>query len=309
MYVMIINPKAGNYKSQEVLESFLSDYPQYKNKCKTFYSEYPGHAEKLAQQVGSFYHQQIEMLFIFGGDGTLYEVMNGIKAFPDIPVSFVPTGSGNDFARGCKTPLDAYEQLRASLKYKGLKPYWFGVYQTDFKNPSNQRLFSTCLGFGFDAEVAERANRSFLKKWFNRMRLKSLIYVFGLIATLFIYRPKRLSLNINGEKKEFDDLWMLTVSNHPYFGGGMKIAPEATINSDEFTVTVVQKISKWKLLLLFSTVFKGKHTKLKEVHTFKASTIELFSSEQLTYQADGFTGKCYKCKVSKESKERMVVRN
>lgn len=307
MYVLIINPVAGRGKGIEVVKEFLNKRRD-QHKFKTYYTDYPGHATKLVEQVVSLHEDKIQMLIVVGGDGTIYEVLNGMKKFQGIPLAFVPVGSGNDFARGCGMPLNPRKSLEAIFKTKRFKPYWAGTYLTDQKPARLKKLFASSLGFGFDAEVAEKTNESKWKRWFNRFRLSCIVYVFGLISTIFNFKPKNFNLTIDGKTREMTGIWMLTITNHPYFGGGMKIAPDATINKQTFHVTIVHQISKMKLLLLFLTVFFGQHTRLKEVETLIGSEISIKSKETLTYHADGFTGKCFECEVMKEPTSRNVVR-
>ena len=308
MYVFIINPKAGNGKGLKIVENYIRDHKQLNGEIKTYYTEYEGHATKLAEQIASLYEHQIKLLFVVGGDGTIYEVVNGLKKHPNIPISFCPVGSGNDFARGCQTPLNPKEHIEFSLDKNELNPYWLGTFRTNLKNVSDYDLFASSLGFGFDAEVAERVNKSRFKKVLNSLRLTFLIYVIGLIVTIFLFKPKDLTLTIDGEKKQLSNVWLLTVSNHPYFGGGMKIAPTAKINEHHFTVTIVHQISRIKLLFLFITVFFGTHTKLKEVEQFQASHLSILSEQSLTYHADGATSSCHLCDIAKEPYTRYVIR-
>lgn len=308
MYVFIINPKAGQGKGIRVVEEFLNKNEKIKNRCKTFYTKYEGHATELVEQITQMYEKQLKLLLIVGGDGTLYEAINGMKKHIHVPFSFVPVGSGNDFARGCQTSFNLEKHINRSFKVDRFKPYWLGMYRKDFKNINDYHLFASSLGFGFDAEVAERVNRSKFKKVLNRLRLTSIIYVIGLIITIFKFKPKSVTLTIDDEAYQLTNVWMLTISNHPYFGGGMKIAPKAKINKDVFTVTIVHQISKLKLLLLFITVFFGTHTKLKEVEQFTASRIHIQSKQALTFHADGATSQCHICDVQKEPYSRKVVR-
>ncbi len=308
MYVFMINPVAGKGKGVQVVKHFLRENNVSKKNYKTYYTDYPGHAIELTKQIASLHKDKITMLIVVGGDGTFYEVLNGAKNFNQLPLAFVPVGSGNDFARGCDMPLNPKDCLNQIFKDNSFQPYWAGAYLTDHKPPRLESLFASSLGFGFDAEVAERSNESNWKQWFNRLHLSVLVYVLGLIITIFKFKPKQLTLVVDGQERVLDQIWMLTISNHPYFGGGMKIAPNATINKHTFYVTIVHQISRWKLLLLFMTVFFGQHTKLKEVETFRASHLMINSQEKLTYHADGYTGQCYHCSVHKETTPRFVKR-
>ncbi|RPF55302.1 YegS/Rv2252/BmrU family lipid kinase [Aquisalibacillus elongatus] len=306
--MFIINPVAGSGKGEQVVQNYLVEHPELKGSFKTYVTEYPGHAKELARQVATLYSESIKLLIVVGGDGTMYEVLNGLKDFSGIPLAFIPVGSGNDFARGCAMPLKPTINLHETLHDVSLHPYWAGKYKTDFKHDRHEKLFASSLGFGFDAEVASLANESRAKKWLNKARLKYLVYIYGLILMTFKFKPKKLKLIYDGKERDLTGIWMLTVSNHPYFGGGMKIAPNATINKQTFYITIVHQISKWKLLCLFLTVFFGKHLQLKEVETFQVTDLELTSDQKLTYHADGFTDSCYRCLVRKDPNARLVKR-
>ncbi|MGR3765411.1 diacylglycerol/lipid kinase family protein [Rossellomorea sp. NS-SX7] len=143
------------------------------------------------------------------------------------------------------------------------------------------------IGVGFDALIAQKANASPLKKKLNRWSLGKLIYPILLCRETFTFTPFQVTIEIDGVKQTLERVWFITISNQPYFGGGMKIAPEASPNDGELDLTIVSGLSKWKLLFLFISVFFGKHTELKEVHTLTGSNITIGSGEGVPVHADG----------------------
>nr|WP_289038154.1 diacylglycerol kinase family protein [uncultured Allobacillus sp.] len=308
MHVFIINPTAGKGKGQKIVEEFLTEHPQLKDRCKTFHTKYEGHATSLAEQIVAMHQERMKQLVVVGGDGTFYEVLNGLKDYPTIPLAFVPVGSGNDFARGLKTSLNPKRQLNALFAGMKGKPYWFGTYRTDLLAKNRLKLFASTIGFGFDAEITERVNASRYKRFLNKLHLSFLIYIIGILATLISFQPKTFEAKIDGKSHRFENVWLITLSNHPYFGGGMKIAPKAKNNQQHFSITVVHNISKIKLLFLFLSIFVGKHTRFKEVEELTGSRIEINSSKELSYQADGVTGRCYRCLIEKEDRSRLIKR-
>ncbi|GAA0455796.1 diacylglycerol kinase family protein [Alkalibacillus silvisoli] len=304
MYALILNPKAGNGKSKSVYQKMIKQNHINEHLYKMYVTKYQGHATEIVQQIKEE-NEQVEKIIVIGGDGTLYEVINGIKKSNlVIQLAFIPAGSGNDFARGCQIHLNPYKQIKQLFTNPKTIQYWFGQYEVN----EDQYLFASSIGFGFDAEVAKVVNESRLKKWFNALHLAPLIYVYGLLMTIFKYKPKTLSLNVDGECIKIDHTWLITVSNHPYFGGGMKIALDAEVNPNNFTITTVNNISRWKLLFLFITVFFGKHTKLKEVHTFEAKEIKLSSEVPIMYQADGYTNETQQCVINKEQESITIIK-
>src|SRR5699024_10852740 len=123
------------------------------------------------------------------------------------------------------------------------------------------------------------------------------VYVIQIIKQLFVYKPIDLTVTIDGETYEFSNCFLSTINNHPYFGGGMKINPFAYNNAKKYHCIVVDNIPKWKVLLLFGTVFFGKHTKFKEVTFLEGSNITMKSKQQITLQVDGETVKAKDCKI------------
>lgn len=86
-----------------------------------------------------------------------------------------------------------------------------------------------CIGFGFDAEIAHVANHASYKRIFNFFRLGVLIYLVALIQVLIRFRPIDVEITVDGRKRKISNCWMVTVTNHPYYGGGMKIIPHSKI--------------------------------------------------------------------------------
>jgi len=100
------------------------------------------------------------------------------------------------------------------------------------------------------------------------------------------FRPFEVEITI-------DDLtWrqrvmMVSVANAPFYGGGMKIAPDANMNDGVFDICIVQEISKFELLQQFPKVFKGTHIFHPRVLMKTGKKIRLVSDENREIFADG----------------------
>ncbi|SDK44570.1 diacylglycerol/lipid kinase family protein [Sediminibacillus albus] len=306
MYILIVNTFSANGKGLKILKT-LEEHPLFKKSyCRSFKTEYEGHAEKIAQQVAEIHKEQINCFIVIGGDGTLHEVINGLKHFSSLPIGFIPAGTGNDFARGCGLAGDPVDVFKAILAGRRQRDYWPGDYLTDDRSRKYGRQFVNNIGIGLEADVVEAVNNSKYKKVFTRLRLNSLTYSFAFLTVLKSFKPLTIRLEIDGRVKRMDNVWMLTVSNHPYYGGGMKINPQAKVQPNIFSVLIVENISRWKVLLLFLTVFWGKHIKMKEVSHYYASSLKVDSETAISFQADGQNGKCKACDISKETERRKI---
>lgn len=298
MYIFIINPIAGNGRAKKIYQKLKKNASYQKLQVVSYYTQYKGHAEELTDKLQTIHEGlMIDAIIVIGGDGTMHEVLNGLKNKP-IPVSFIPGGSGNDFARGCSIPKNPDEVIKNVIHNKHTMDYWLGVYDV---NNRKKRFFVNCLGFGFDAVVARSANKSRFKKLFNQLHLGTVIYILTLIRELIFFRSIPLTIEMDNDCKHFDRCFLLTINNHPYLGGGMKINPKAVNHKDHLSILVVDSISKWKVLLLFGTVFTGKHLSFKEVETFHANKIVVSSDTPIPFQADGETGNTQYSIISKKT--------
>jgi len=303
MYIFIINPIAGNGRAKKIHVQLLKDPEYVQLNPIHYYTEYSGHAEIIAAEINETIDGQlVEGIVIIGGDGTLHEVMNGMRLH-DVPISFIPGGSGNDFARGFRLKKNPKETLDAIKNNVKTLNYWLGVYET---NQIKNNYFVNCIGFGFDAVVAASANNSRYKRIFNRLYLSPIIYLFSLIKELLFYKPVSITVEMDGVERQFSQCLLFTVNNHPYIGGGMKVNPLAENNMDDYSIIVIDSISKWKVLVLFSTVFTGRHLRFKEVSTFNARQIKIQATEPVPYQVDGETSSTMKCSIKKPANPTII---
>jgi len=81
--------------------------------------------------------------------------------------------------------------------------------------------------------------------------------------------------------------WLAAVANAGSYGGGLKIAPQASLDDGMLDVCRVAKMNKIKLLCAFPMLFSGTHVRLKEVEYFKAAAVRLESNPALEIYADG----------------------
>lgn len=283
----IVNKNAGNGSALKVWNKLKKELEDKNINYRTFYTKYPMHAEELARQIGSMFEEKIEAVIAVGGDGTIHEVVNGMVDYPTVKVGYIPAGSGNDFARGFRVPKSPYEALTFLLKNKHNTGKHFDIGKCKVKGASKSKYFISSLGTGFDAAVSKLTNESKMKKYLNKLGLGSLAYVGAVIRLLFTYRLTNIIIEVDGVTYEYEKVWFVTVSNQPYYGGGMKIAPKASATDGMLDVTIVQNLSRIKLLLVFVTVFFGKHTGFKEIVQHKGATVSVESGDNMLVHADG----------------------
>jgi len=80
---------------------------------------------------------------------------------------------------------------------------------------------------------------------------------------------------------------LVAIGNGKYFGGGMKITPDAELDDGLFDICVIDKISKAKFARIFPKVFSGKHINYDMVHVYRGKNIQIIPSEEMYINADG----------------------
>ncbi|MFC1948834.1 diacylglycerol/lipid kinase family protein [Chloroflexota bacterium] len=276
---VIVNPAAG-------AKSTYRKWPRISRLLKHIglsfdheYTEGIGHAVELARAAAV---KGYRYLVAVGGDGTVNEVVNGMldsADAADMTLGMVSTGTGSDFARSIGIPKH-YINACSCLTSSRRSSIDVGVVEYQSNSKTLQRFFVNAAGIGFDAAAVETTER--LPKYFGG----TIPYLFGLLRTLFGYKNQLVELRI-GDRVETSRVLSVVVSNGCYFGGGMRVAPEARLDDSLFDVTVIGDVGKFDLLKSLPMIYKGTHGKHPKVSMEKAEKITVNSPERLLVQADG----------------------
>lgn len=282
----IINPQAKNGYCQKVWRKLEKILLEENISFMAFFTEYRGHAKEITKMIAGRAEGEEVIIVAVGGDGTMHEVVNGAAIFQNVKVAFIPSGSGNDFSRGfgvSRNPIHALYDLIKELGQDGIHADTGKIMNNDLEDI----YFINNMGVGFDALIAQDVNRSKIKKVLNRLSLGKFVYVYSLLKNLFTYKCTSIEIKIDGKSYLFDSVWFVTVSNQPYYGGGMKISPDASPFDGLLNITVVHNVSRLKLLFVFISVFWGGHISLQAVETFTGRIVNIHSIDPLFVHADG----------------------
>jgi len=217
---------------------------------------------------------EVDAILVFGGDGTVHRHLAQLVRL-QVPVLVVPCGSGNDFARALnlnswKDSLAAWREFASGAgKVRAID---LGVI--------NGHYFCCVGGVGLDGEVSRRANR--LPRWLRGHGG----YAVSLPAALFRFVPLPMKISVpDGERS--GSFVLAAFANTPFFGGGMKIAPQAQIDDGQLDLCTVGEMNKFRLLCLFPTVYFGKHLSMEEVQYLRTARLKIESETPLDVYADG----------------------
>ena len=281
-YSFIVNPKSCSGHGGLIWDVLEPELLKQNVEYEVFFTEHERHATEIAGQLTQ--DECEHTLVVLGGDGTVNEVITGIRDCSKVILGYIPTGSGNDFTRAVKLPTDPGKALENILHPGRVIPMDVGVMRCDGK----EYRFAVSTGIGFDAAVCHEVAVSKLKAFLNRFRLGSLSYLGVALRRLLLDQPVRTKITMDdGEGKTFEGMYFAAVMNHPYEGGGFYFCPKAKIDDGLLDVIVVAGISKLKILFLLPTSFKGKHVKYHGIHIFQCRKMKIQAEKKMPLHTDG----------------------
>lgn len=222
----------------------------------------------------------VDALVVVGGDG-MVNLGVELAAGTGIPLGIIPSGTGNDMARGLGIALDDPEAaVQGMLAALDRGPRVIDAARIDYgTGPSaGSRRFACVLSAGFDAIVNERANR--MRRPRGRSR-----YTIALLVELARLRPIDYRLVVDGVEHRERAL-LVSVGNNTSLGGGMKVTPAALLDDGLLDVMLVRPLSRLEFLRIFPRVFAGTHVTDPRVVTMRGRRIRI-EAEGIVAYADG----------------------
>ncbi|RQD76483.1 MAG: diacylglycerol kinase family lipid kinase [Candidatus Syntrophonatronum acetioxidans] len=273
----IINPVAGRGRTKDIWPQAKKIMEEKNLDFLEIYTEKRGHASQIAQQLKG---RGMPRIIVVGGDGTLHEVINGLawgeerpeEVIREFTLGMIPTGTGSDFYRSLKVPLDPLKAARGLFHSKALSLDLGKI---------NEVFFFNVAGVGFDARVAQEINLNF--KWTSG----ATAYVLALFKVLLTYRNLNLEIVLDEGETITTKSLLLAVGNARYYGGGMCIVPSALLDDGYFHLCIIGDIGKGELLWNLPKIFSGRHVEHKKVREVKAQRIEIRARERAVIHADG----------------------
>ena len=277
--LVVHNPTAGGGRAgrlaPQVIERLRGDGVQV--------AQHPTRSLEDARLAACQAAPEVDAVVAVGGDGTVGACAAGLAdAGPAggspggsgvrAALGVVPAGGGNDAARSLGLPAD--DPLAAAGLLTGLRRR-----PADLATVAG-RAYLNVAGAGFDSEVNRVANQ---RLGWARGRPR---YVGAVLAQLVVGRTARFELVLDGRAQQVEG-WLVAVANGPSYGGGMRVAPRASLADGLLDVVVIGAIGKLEFLRTFPKVFSGAHVEHPAVAVHRAARVDLDADRTLAVYADG----------------------
>ena len=272
--VVIVNPRSGGGMDEKRWASVVGPLSDGLGPFDSRFTERPGHARAIAHEEAAAGRK---LVIAFGGDGTISEVADGlVAAGGKAELGVIPRGTGGDFRRslGIENQLQAAaERVRKSL------PRNLDVGRVTYVGHDGEqasRHFVNVTSVGFSSVVAERANRA-SKRFGGRVSFLSAV-----VRSLATYDNAEVTVSVDDGEARRMTLLLAAVGNGRFFGGGMKICPEAVLDDGHFDFVTVGDLGRIEVLAKIHRIYSGNHLSMKEVRQVRCRQLRVAPADRET---------------------------
>jgi len=278
--LVIVNPKSASGATHEKWSATASELRTHFGPFGVAFTTGPGDGIKIAEREA---RNGRKFIIACGGDGTINEVVNGIiLSGKDAELGRLQSGTGGDFRRTLGLPLgnrDVATTLRDGIT-RTIDAGHVTFQGLDGKPVS--RYFVNVASVGLAAAVIKRVKSAKYFDWLPMQALRGRAnFAISAFQEVFDLDPVNLCIRIDGGDEKTIQTVTFCIANSRYFGGGMKIAPDAKLSDGKLDVVNVGDMSAAKILFNAFSVYRGRHLDLQEVKTTVATRIEVWGVDPL----------------------------
>lgn len=263
---LICNPSSGGGRALKRLPAVEARLRELGVPFHTERTESLEHGADIARRAVA----DGEVAVALSGDGLVGALAGALAGLDGAVLGVIPGGRGNDFCRSAGIPQDpvaACEVIASGV------PRPVDIGQVD------GRTFIGIASLGFDSEANRIANEA-------PSRLGNLVYVYGALRSLLAWKPARFTVEVDGATRTFAG-WSVAAANANAYGGGMFLAPGASLRDGMLDVVTISETSKLHFAATLPKVFRGRHVQDPCVDVVRGREVRVSADRPFTVYADG----------------------
>jgi len=283
----IVNSR-GNFgfahRRLKQLVAALRFHPAFKALDLKFTS-FPGHAVELTRRALT---EGVDVILSIGGDGTHNEVVNGFfdpngkLINSQAKLAVLHLGTGGDFRKSLGIGASAGAAIRG-LTGGTPCPIDIGLIRyVDRNDRQTRRYFVNIASFGISGIIDNLAR----DRRFARLGGKAAF----LLATLRAFRHYRnatMRISMDGKPELEQPVCAFVVANGRFFGGGMKVAPNAALDDGLFDAVCLGDFKPADFLLKGHRLYRGSHLSMEKVWMHRVRTVAVHARDPVPIDIDG----------------------
>jgi YegS/Rv2252/BmrU family lipid kinase len=216
------------------------------------------------------YQNRVDLVIIGGGDGTLNAAADALVE-TQLPLGILPLGTANDLARTLGIPDSLPEACKiiAQGQLRRIDLGWV-----------NGKHFFNVASMGLSVQITERLTKETKRRW------GIFAYAITALQALWKARPFRAEIRIEGESIRVKTV-QIAVGNGRYYGGGMAVAHDATIDDRRLDLYSLELKHWWQIIALLPAMRGGRHTDFPGVRALRGQEIQVYTSKPRPINTDG----------------------
>jgi diacylglycerol kinase (ATP) len=239
-------------------------------------SERPGQLADLARKAA---HDGARLLVAVGGDGTVNEIANGIAGL-DVELAVIPRGTGWDFVRTYGISRRLEQAVEVALQGRTREVDLGRARYRAWDGAERESLFANIASAGMSGAIAKRANET------SKALGGKASYLWATLAVFARWCNDEVRVLVDGGEHA-GRMHDVVVANGRYFGGGMKICPDAEPDDARFDVLLIGDLTKRDLLLTLPKTYRGTHLPHPKATLLRGASVEVETPEPLPIELDG----------------------
>ena len=276
--VFLVNPASANGSTGRRWPELARQAALAGLEGDVLFSERAGDLRRLAREAAD---GGASLLVVVGGDGSVNEVANGLVDMTQPPpLAIVPRGTGWDFVRTFDIPRDATRAAQVALGTAervidlGLVTYraWAGH--------EARAVFANVASAGMSGAIAARANET------TKALGGKTSYLWATLRVFAGWSPAAVRLTVDEERRE-SRMVDVVVANGRFFGGGMKICPDAEPDDGFFDVLTIGDVTKRDLIVTMPKIYRGTHLPHPKGELLRGRVVTIETDEPVPIQLDG----------------------
>jgi YegS/Rv2252/BmrU family lipid kinase len=276
--LIIVNPASAGGATGEAWPGVASAVRQHFGPFEVAFTKRAGEAVEIAEREA---RAGRKFIIACGGDGTINEVANGIlRAESEAELGLLPSGTGGDFRRTLDIPRRTADAARALREGETRLMDAGRVTFLDERGIEVSRFFVNVASFGMGGDVIKRVkSREGLPAGAARVLGGRLSFAAAALQAAVTFEKPLVRVSLDGGAESHLNVANFCVANARYFGGGMKIAPNAKVDDGRFDVVAVGDVSALTVLANSYRLYLGTHLGMQEVRHALARRVRAASAD------------------------------
>ena len=282
----IVNGAAGGGRCRAKVDVFLDRLRREGVAVRAELTEAPGHATEIARRA---YGEGQRRFLSVGGDGTSYEIINGLfpeaapatDEAPNVTLAMLPLGTGNSFLRDFGI-TDEEAAFRAILRGQTRD-----VDVVRVKHREGRLHYINTLGLGFVPRVGALTNERF-------KALGNAGYVAAVVActaklefSRIAYRAAMEAEGVEDAPLETRESTFISFSNSRFTGGPMMMAPRASVTDGRLDIVRANRLTRRQLITTFPRIYTGTFVEHPAVEQARAAAVRFEDAGLMDVLIDG----------------------